>query len=399
MVAWWLGKGSLSPRHSAGQEIGLPSAGSPPCQPVRAAADGVPPAPVLHCLQGREDAEGRVMAAEKAYSDLQWRLFELVTAGAAERQRRALRSLLFNLTTQRQLLRQVEQQEALRLRMRDVEQRIASLLAEEQQQPAAAAAQAAAPPPRGQDWAEPPAAAVQRRTALPPRLMGRTAAEGSPGELRLLAAGASIPHDDKVATGGEDAFFLSSYGLGAFGVADGVGGWALEGIDPALYPRRLMAACEEFLQEQRQRQQPGAAAAAAAGAEAEEWDGPFPALTVLEGGYRRTEEPGSTTAILAVLAPGGLLSVAHLGDCELKVVRQGAVTFATEVRAGRQGGPASSAHTDAPHHHPPPHTRAHTCTPTHPHLHLAAGAGAPVEHASAAQLRLLLRLRQPPRRC
>lgn len=40
--------------------------------------------------------------------------------------------------------------------------------------------------------------------------------------------------------GGEDAFCICNAGLGAIGVADGVSGWAEEGIDPAEYSRTLM---------------------------------------------------------------------------------------------------------------------------------------------------------------
>ncbi len=62
----------------------------------------------------------------------------------------------------------------------------------------------------------------------------------APATLRLLAGGASLPHPDKVEAGGEDAHFVSLDGLGAIGVADGVGGWALEGLDSGEYSRRLM---------------------------------------------------------------------------------------------------------------------------------------------------------------
>ena len=51
------------------------------------------------------------------------------------------------------------------------------------------------------------------------------------------SAGIVLPHPDKTETGGEDAFFVSSHGRGAFGVADGVGGWNLEGVDPSRYSR------------------------------------------------------------------------------------------------------------------------------------------------------------------
>ena len=52
-------------------------------------------------------------------------------------------------------------------------------------------------------------------------------------------AGAVLPHPDKAETGGEDAFFVSSHGQGAFGVADGVGGWNMEGVDPSRYSRSV----------------------------------------------------------------------------------------------------------------------------------------------------------------
>lgn len=58
-------------------------------------------------LQGVEGAEVELAAAEKVFSDLQWRQFDLVTSNAPGDDRRSYRSLLFNLMTQRQLLRQV----------------------------------------------------------------------------------------------------------------------------------------------------------------------------------------------------------------------------------------------------------------------------------------------------
>jgi hypothetical protein len=275
------------------------------------------------------------MAAERAYSDLQWRMFELVTEGAAERQRRSLRSLLFDLTTQRHLLRQVEQQEALRLSMREVEQRIAALLDMEQQPAAAttggdAAAATAPPPPRTPSSSTMPLPAASRRLPAPP------ASAAGATQLRLVGAGTSLPHPAKAATGGEDAFFLSSSGLGAIGIADGVGGWAAKGIDPSLYPRALMSACEEVLRagwgEGRLQQQQQQEAAGGPPRSRAEGQGEAPlALEVLQEAYQRAEEPGSSTALLCTLLPGGRLSVANLGDCELKVLRGGTITFSTQV--------------------------------------------------------------------
>ncbi|KRX01894.1 Protein phosphatase 2C (PP2C)-like domain [Pseudocohnilembus persalinus] len=44
------------------------------------------------------------------------------------------------------------------------------------------------------------------------------------------------PHDDKVQTGGEDAFLISDQ---IMAVADGVGGWNRYGVDPAFFSREL----------------------------------------------------------------------------------------------------------------------------------------------------------------
>ena len=60
-----------------------------------------------------------------------------------------------------------------------------------------------------------------------------------------------LPHTPcQVAAGsrGEDAWFSSQAGCGAVGVADGVGGWGLEGIDSAAYALQLMDRCAHALE-------------------------------------------------------------------------------------------------------------------------------------------------------
>lgn len=47
-----------------------------------------------------------------------------------------------------------------------------------------------------------------------------------------------IPHPEKVSKGGEDACYANENLLA---VADGVGGWAEVGVDPAIYSRKLIA--------------------------------------------------------------------------------------------------------------------------------------------------------------
>jgi protein phosphatase PTC7 len=52
------------------------------------------------------------------------------------------------------------------------------------------------------------------------------------------------PHPEKAYKGGEDAVFTSNNVLL---VADGVGGWADSGVDPALYSKRLAKIVEELV--------------------------------------------------------------------------------------------------------------------------------------------------------
>jgi hypothetical protein len=128
---------------------------------------------------------------------------------------------------------QVERQEALRRQMESLERR----MAEVEGSLAAGEAAAAGQPGSSERQHEPAAAA----TAVAPAAAAAAAEAGrGPGsgrELRLVSAGCSLAHTSKRETGGEDAFFVSDAGLGAVGVADGVGGWARSGIDPKVYPR------------------------------------------------------------------------------------------------------------------------------------------------------------------
>ena len=54
----------------------------------------------------------------------------------------------------------------------------------------------------------------------------------------ISASGVLIPHPEKAETGGEDALFILER-RGAFGVFDGVGGWAEEGVNPAEYSNKF----------------------------------------------------------------------------------------------------------------------------------------------------------------
>ncbi|KAL3701766.1 hypothetical protein R1sor_019788 [Riccia sorocarpa] len=128
-------------------------------------------------------------------------------------------------------------------------------------------------------------------------------------ELALAAGVNVIPHPDKVAKGGEDAYFTStSYKGGVLGVADGVSGWAAENVDPALFSKEFMAH-----------------AAAAVGSDDVKDD---PKL-LLAKAHAATCSVGAATAIVAILDERGTLHVANLGDCGLRLVRNGKVVYAT----------------------------------------------------------------------
>ena len=61
--------------------------------------------------------------------------------------------------------------------------------------------------------------------------------------LHVVFGAHNVPHPAKAATGGEDAFFFDDR-LGTFGVADGVGGSAREGmVDPGEFSRDVLQRC------------------------------------------------------------------------------------------------------------------------------------------------------------
>lgn len=140
--------------------------------------------------------------------------------------------------------------------------------------------------------------------SLPPR--GRRAfsdfvvaghGEASDGRLRLAFAAACLPHPDKVAKGGEDAYFANA-SRRAFGVADGVGGWAESGVDPGEYSRCLLRFCHEGI---------------VRAGKAEEPADLHQALLSAARRLQDTQIQGGTTALLGQLN-GSIMSILNLGD-------------------------------------------------------------------------------------
>ena len=135
-------------------------------------------------------------------------------------------------------------------------------------------------------------------------------------ELSLVAAGANLPHPDKVAKGGEDAWFvrIDKKGGGEMYLADGVGGFNEKGVDPGLYARVLTyEAAKEYAA---QSNSPLATA------------GPKKAIQVAQ---ENTRLPGASTMVIVTLE-GTTLKAANLGDSGFRVIRSGKVVFASPAQ-------------------------------------------------------------------
>ena len=140
----------------------------------------------------------------------------------------------------------------------------------------------------------------------------RVVVASAASELSLCARGENLPHPDKTVKGGEDAWFArvarASDG-GACGVADGVGGFNDQGVDPGLYARVL-------------------AYEALGAMERDEATTPREAMTEAQ---RRTKLPGAAT-MCVVRLDGDRLTCANVGDSGFRVVRSGAVVSASTAQ-------------------------------------------------------------------
>ncbi|KAF3454856.1 hypothetical protein FNV43_RR05304 [Rhamnella rubrinervis] len=138
----------------------------------------------------------------------------------------------------------------------------------------------------------------------------------SPSELNPVRSEVSIsvgihliPHPNKVDKGGEDAFFISRHNGGLIAVADGVSGWAEENVDPSLFPQELMLNFSYLLED-------------------EEVSINDPQILIGKA-HAATTAIGSATVIVAMLERNGLMKIANVGDCGLRVIREGRTVFST----------------------------------------------------------------------
>ena len=119
----------------------------------------------------------------------------------------------------------------------------------------------------------------------------------------------SMPHPAKRHKGGEDAFFLyNNIYCSAVGVADGVGGWAEQGVDPGIYSRQLLGNVYDYINR---------------------WDGYNPEIVLKDALYyakNKTSVLGSSTATILLLKDG-YLHTANLGDSGFLIIRNREILF------------------------------------------------------------------------
>ena len=112
----------------------------------------------------------------------------------------------------------------------------------------------------------------------------------------------NIPSPEKKDKGGEDAWYVHDYLLS---VADGVGGWNLQGVDPAKYSRKLEANVRQFFSrnENLYRENP---------------------KNLMQIAADNNKETGSSTFVIVTIDPKkALLRTSLLGDSSYMILRIG----------------------------------------------------------------------------
>ncbi|CCW67580.1 unnamed protein product [Phytomonas sp. Hart1] len=123
-----------------------------------------------------------------------------------------------------------------------------------------------------------------------------------------------IPHPQKAYRGGEDAFFSHPYGIS---VADGVGGYSEQGVDPAVYTRNVMSFSLEKVKE----------SVCDSGAAS--------ALDVLNHGWKMANasaQPGGCPVTMATIVDHTFASILNLGDCGIILVRKKELLYQTTTQ-------------------------------------------------------------------
>lgn len=132
-----------------------------------------------------------------------------------------------------------------------------------------------------------------------------------------------IPHMDKRAKGGEDAYWVTDTMIA---VADGVGGWAESGVDPARFSRELCRNIQSIF---------------LAALARSDTSSPHSVLNqpreLLLQAVGESREQGSSTAVVCMLdSQGSYLHTANLGDSGYMLLRKNGLDVETLYKSKEQ---------------------------------------------------------------
>lgn len=118
-----------------------------------------------------------------------------------------------------------------------------------------------------------------------------------------------IPHPLKVSKGGEDAYFIGqTQNSLAFGVADGVGGWSHQGIDPSLVSKGIMLGAKNAFEKLNMTDP----------------------VEMMDYGHKQVEHLTGSSTALVIVVTGKKLHAANLGDSGFMVIRDNEILYKTE---------------------------------------------------------------------
>ncbi|PON98480.1 PPM-type phosphatase domain containing protein [Trema orientale] len=139
--------------------------------------------------------------------------------------------------------------------------------------------------------------------------------------LRMRSAPYYIPKGHKLKPLGEDAHFVSP-DQQTIGVADGVGGWASQGVDAGEYARELMHNSLDCVKKESSVIHP---------------------KRVIEEAFSNTKRQGSSTACV-MTHNDGVLRAANVGDSGFMVLREGKVVYKSPTQQRRFNCPFQLGH-------------------------------------------------------
>ena len=128
-------------------------------------------------------------------------------------------------------------------------------------------------------------------------------------------AKANRPGLGKEAKGGEDAFFASE---DLITVADGVGGWNDQGVDPAKYSRKLVANVEKFFKKDKKMYSKN------------------PKQLIVDAARDNNEKGSSTLVVGTIDNEAGKLRFANIGDSGFIILRREKNGFESKLRSEEQ---------------------------------------------------------------